>query len=96
MHVIIVVCYHPLPCCVCTAPSLYDFWHCHPYIVQHFVFTLVLLVFMIVCSCAELHLLYLGWHDRVTTDYSPHGTLLEEYINMPSTPHVSCYIPTYA
>ena len=59
------------------------------------VFTLVLLVFMILCSCAGLHLLYLGWHDKVTTaaDYSPHGTLLEEY-NMPSTPHVSCYIPT--
>ena len=43
-HVIIVVCYHPLPCCICTAPCLYDFWHCHPYIVQHVyenVFTLV-------------------------------------------------------
>ena len=26
----------------------------HPYIVQQYVFTLVLLVFMVVCSCAEL------------------------------------------
>ena len=34
-HVIIVVCYHPLPWCIRTAPCLYDFWHCHPYIVQH-------------------------------------------------------------
>ena len=43
--------------------------------------------FMILGSCAELHLLYLGWHDKVTTDYSPHGT---EYMTSP--PHVSCYI----
>ena len=33
-----------LPCCICTPPCLYDFWHYHPYIVQYFnenVFTLV-------------------------------------------------------
>ena len=51
LHMLLFVCYHPLPCCICTAPCLYDFWHCHPYIVQHFnenVFTLVLLVFTIV------------------------------------------------
>ena len=27
---------HCLAAYVYTAPCLYDFWHCHPYIVQHF------------------------------------------------------------
>ena len=39
-----------------------------PYIVQRFnenVFTLVLLI-VCTCSCAELHLLYLGWSLLIT------------------------------
>ena len=47
-----------LPCCICTAPCLYDFWHCHPYIVQHFnenVFTLVYTYFSLspLAGCLE-------------------------------------------
>ena len=39
VHVIIVVCPHPLFCCIYTALFLSTFWHCHPYILNGNVFT---------------------------------------------------------
>ena len=45
--------------CLATAPCLYDFWHCHPYVVQHFnenVFTLVIITSVFLqCSPLFVH-----------------------------------------